>query len=566
MRFERVLPRPWRAIYLIWRWGGGRLRTQNVPMKQKQKGECGAWAPHGEQVLAPLAAPPGRAHRWVARVACVGALALGLGVGDVVGVAMAATPSTPSTPSPAPATSPSARQLAAGVPVTLSDSERAYLSAHNPVTLCTDPDWWPFEVIDPNGQHQGIAAELLGLVSERTGVQFVLVPTRNWEESVAASKAGRCLVMSFLNDTPDRRQWLRFTEPVLIDPNVLITREEHPFIANLAALKGQTIALPKATAMHERITREFTNLKVLDTNSEPESLGWVSERKADMTLRSLIVAAHTIKSGGWFNLKISGLIPGYENRLRMGVLHSETTLRDILDKGVASLTDEDRRQAVDKHVSMKVVTDVKRDDTLVIGLGVVLLSVLATSLWWMRKLRAINRQLKDLAQTDPLTGLFNRNGLYESFASDVARALRYGRPLSVILLDIDHFKRVNDELGHLVGDKVLMELGALIKRTIRGVDTVCRWGGEEFVVICHETPVQQAQELAERLLQAARTHAFAAGRPVTLSAGVTDLAQGDTPDTLVQRADEAMYQAKHAGRDRVCVQAVAVPDVATTSA
>lgn len=446
-----------------------------------------------------------------------------------------------------------------GQVVELTDSERAYLSVHNPVSLCVDPDWWPFEVIDDAGRYKGIAAELLALVSERTGVRFVVHATPNWEAAVAASKSGQCLVMSFLNRTPDRDQWLRFTQPVLIDPNVLITREEHPFIADLAALKGATIALPKATAMHERITREFPNLRVLDTHSEPESLGWVSEHRADMTLRSLIVAAHTIKTGGWFNLKISGLIPGYENRLAMGVLHSETTLLAILEKGVASLTDDDRRQAVDKHVSMKVVTEVKRDYTLAIGLGLLLLSVLATSLWWMRKLRAINRQLKDMAQTDPLTGLLNRNGLHESFASDVARALRHGRPMSVILLDIDRFKRINDELGHLVGDKVLVELGALVKRTIRGVDTVCRWGGEEFVVICHETPLLQAQALAERLLQAARAQTFAASRPVTLSAGVTDLVLGDTPDTLVQRADEAMYQAKHAGRDRVCVQAASGP-------
>ncbi len=88
--------------------------------------------------------------------------------------------------------------------------------------------------------------------------------------------------------------------------------------------------LPKATAMSERVARDFPNLKVLDTTSENESLGWVSERKADMTLRSLIVAAHTIKDNGWFNLKISGQIPGYENRLSLGVVRSETTLRDIL--------------------------------------------------------------------------------------------------------------------------------------------------------------------------------------------------------------------------------------------
>lgn len=255
-------------------------------------------------------------------------------------------------------------------PVHLSDSERAYLLARNPIPLCVDPDWWPFEVVDQAGTHQGIAADLLALVAERTGVQWALHVTRTWEESVAASKAGRCLAMSFLNRTPARDQWLIFTEPLLVDPNVLITREETPFISDVGKLSGKTMALPKATAMHERVLREFPNIQVLDTDSENESLGWVSERKADMVLRSLIVAADTIKHNGWFNLKISGQIPGYENRLRLGVLHSETTLRNILDKGVATLTEQDRRRAVDHHVTMEVVTEVETDYTVARWLGV----------------------------------------------------------------------------------------------------------------------------------------------------------------------------------------------------
>ncbi|MDP2418724.1 MAG: diguanylate cyclase [Hydrogenophaga sp.] len=444
--------------------------------------------------------------------------------------------------------------------VHLTDSERAYLTVQNPIGLCVDPDWWPFEVIDDRGQHKGMAADLIALVSARTGAQFVLHTTTTWEESVAASQAGKCLALSFLNRTPDREQWLIFTEPLLIDPNVLITREEHPFISDVGRLRGQTIALPKATAMSERIKRDFPNLTVLDTVSENESLGWVSERQADMTLRSLIVAAHTIKHNGWFNLKISGQIPGYENRLSMGVLKSETILRDILNKGVATLTDEDRRQVVDRHVQMKLVTDVKTDYTLATAIGALLVLVVVSNGWWVRRIQLANTQLKAMAETDALTGLLNRNGLGNSFAFDVERALRYGRSLSVIMLDIDHFKAINDDFGHLVGDKVLADLGYLLTKATRNVDTVCRWGGEEFVVICHETPLEQAEQLAERLLQMAREHPFASQRPLTLSAGVAHVQAGDVPDALVARADAALYQAKNSGRNRVCVAAAVKVD------
>ncbi len=446
-------------------------------------------------------------------------------------------------------------------PVVLTASEQAYLQAHPSIPLCVDPDWWPFEQIDPSGRHIGMAADLIALTTLRSGANLVLHPTRNWEASLAASQAGECLALSFLNSTPERERWLIFTAPLLSDPNVIITREEHPFVSDIGALHGSTIALPRGTAMAERIARDFPNLTIIPTESEREALALVSERKADMTLRSLIVAAATIKHEGWFNLKISGQIPGYENHLRMGVLRSETTLRDILDKGIATLSAQERRQIVDRHVNMTVVTAVVTDYTLAIWLGVVLAAILATSLLWMTRLRKLNDQFRRLAETDQLTGLPNRNALDASFALDILRAQRYGRPLSVILLDIDLFKTVNDELGHLMGDKVLVDFARLLRGGLRSVDTVCRWGGEEFLLICHETPLEQAAQLAERLLQQVREHRFPCQRALTASAGVATVMPGDTVARLVQRADEALYAAKHSGRDRVRLQLAALADV-----
>lgn len=440
----------------------------------------------------------------------------------------------------------------------LSESERAYLNAHSPLSLCVDPDWWPFEVIDANGQHDGIAADLLALVAQRQGLQFKLYPTRTWEESLAASQAGQCRLMSFLNRTPERERWLVFTEPLLTDPNVLITREEHPFIADLGQLQGATIALPRGTAMMERLRTDYPQLQFIGTDSETEALQMVSERKADLTLRSLIVAAHTIKHNGWFNLKIAGQVPGYDNQLRMGVLKSETTLRDLLNKGIATLTAQDRARAVDRHVAINVVSKVGLDHPVVrwlLALLVLLGVVAVTSLLWMRRLQQLNAQLRTLSQTDALTGLLNRHGLEGSFALDVERAQRFGRPLSVLMFDIDHFKRINDSQGHLMGDKVLAELGRLMQSLVRQVDTVCRWGGEEFVVICHETSAEQAVQQAERLLQQVRTHAFPHQGPLTVSAGVATVRAGDSVDSLLARADEALYRAKHGGRDRVCAEA-----------
>jgi len=276
--------------------------------------------------------------------------------------------------------------------VSLDGSERAYLASHHPI-LCIDPDWSPFEVIDEKGEHAGIAADLHALVRERIGLQVELYPARTWAEQLAASRAGRCQLLSFVNRTPERDKWLIFTEPLLRDPNVLITREEFPFISDLASLRSKSIALPLGSAMYERIGKDFPNLRLIGTVSEDEAIGMVSDRRADMTLRSQIVAAHTIKQHGWFNLKINGQLPGYENQLRIGVLKSEIMLRDILDKGIATLTAEERNRIIDHHLEIKMVTDV--DYTLVKWMAALLVAIVITSLFWLRRLRRLNGALQE---------------------------------------------------------------------------------------------------------------------------------------------------------------------------
>ncbi|MFT3849393.1 MAG: diguanylate cyclase [Propionivibrio sp.] len=428
-----------------------------------------------------------------------------------------------------------------------------------PVFMCVDPDWWPFEAIDERGGHIGIAADLIALATSRAQLQVALYPTRSWEESVAASKAGKCQLASFINQSPERDRWLIFTEPLLVDPNVLIVREDSPPPGDLATLHGRSIAIPKESAIYERVRKEFPNLKLIGTDSEYEAFGMVSNRQADMTLRSRIIAGQNIKEKGWFNLKIASEVPGYENVLRMGVLKSRPELRDQLNRGIATITKVEREQIINRHVEIKMITDVKIDYTPVIWLAVVLVAVTVTSLCWMRRLNALNRRLQQLSVTDALTGFFNRTGLAASLQLDIDRAQRYRRPLSVVMLDLDHFKGVNDEFGHLVGDQVLVEFADLIRATVRQVDVVYRWGGEEFLIVCLETPPDQVRNLAERILECIREHRFSTQRQMTVSAGIANLVAGDTVPNLTRRADDALYQAKASGRDRICVAPDGLP-------
>lgn len=435
--------------------------------------------------------------------------------------------------------------------VDLTSEERQYLQDHPTIPYCVDPDWAPYETINEQGAHYGIAADLLQLAASRVGVKLALVRTARWEESLEAARSGRCMFLSFLNHTPKRAEWLTFTEPLFIDTNVIITREEHHFIADLASIANETIVLPTGTSVEEGVRRDFPLLTIISTQSEAEAFAMVSQRKADMTMRSMTVAVYTIKKEGWFNLKISGQVPGYENRLRVGVRKEEPVLRAIMDKGIATITPAERGQIANRHVSINVQTAI--DYELIKRLVFIFAVILLTSLFWNAKLKKLNERLRIQSRTDNLTGLSNRADLNVKFQREIDRAARYSRPLSIIMVDMDHFKKINDELGHIMGDRILKAFAEVAKENTRTIDTVGRWGGEEFLILCPETDAEQAAVVAQRLCEAVRNRRFESGRVHTVSIGVAVLGKDDTIDALLHRADEALYRAKNSGRDRVCM-------------
>lgn len=235
----------------------------------------------------------------------------------------------------------------------LTDTQKEYLNYKKTITMCVDPDWEPFEIINKNGKHEGISADLIQFISQKIGIKIELIKTKDWDETLKFSKEKKCDILSFLNDTPQRREWLTFTNPIFSDPNVLVGRSERKYINDIGK-ENLTIALPKGTAIAERFANDFPNLTIIPTNSEAEAFKLVEDRKADITLRSLIVTAFTIKKEGLFNLKIIGEPKGYENHLCIGVLKDEPILKDILNIAIAQLTKEDVDKIVNKHVSIVI--------------------------------------------------------------------------------------------------------------------------------------------------------------------------------------------------------------------
>src|SRR5581483_5546034 len=177
------------------------------------------------------------------------------------------------------------------------------------------------------------------------------------------------------------------------------------------------------------------------------------------------------------------------------------------------------------------------------------------------------QRVKQLAYLDGLTGIFNRRYFELRIVEEFERARRHGTGFSVLMADIDDFKKLNDDFGHLLGDEVLRQVSSLFHQQLRKIDVVCRYGGEEFAILLSQTNEQQAMAVAEKLRRMMADWNFpGVPRAVTISAGVAVFPEhGKTRNDIMQSADSALYAAKQGGRNRVCLSNLSIATTASTA-
>jgi two-component system cell cycle response regulator len=246
-------------------------------------------------------------------------------------------------------------------------------------------------------------------------------------------------------------------------------------------------------------------------------------------------------------------------------LEARNTLGIAADKDVLRVVDEDARD--DAEGPAPIVCEVLFGNARLATLALApspgceadtssLASLAARELAGPLRIAALVEESQRLATTDPLTGLMNRRAFLAMMQEEIARSSRYQLPLSLLLLDVDHFKSINDTFGHAVGDQVLSSIGKLLQNALRTSDTPARWGGEEFVIALKNTPLDGGAIAAERLRAALTELRIEAGGTtvkVTASLGLACLSLNESVDTLIDRADRAMYAAKVGGRNRLVV-------------
>lgn len=427
-------------------------------------------------------------------------------------------------------------------------AEREYIKNSPPLRVGLHPTISPFEEITNDGEAVGICVDLLHLIAEHCGLTLKFIPTKTFTETLLLAQQNKIDVVNSVNETVYRDRNLLFTEPFLTDPNVLITRADHDYIDDLSLLKNHTAAIVRDSARAEFMRKYYQQIHLIYTDTEAETLTLLLNKKVDFIIRSMMVASSMLIGEPGNYLRISGYLPAdLNNCLRIGVVDNNQILCNILDKGIKEITATERSKINSKHLRFFAPLDYRLIAEIV-GVSILMIGGM---LYLNLRLRRYNALLIKLAQTDKLTKLYNRTKIDELSRHIGELAIRYSRPTTVMMLDIDFFKKVNDESGHQMGDLVLIAIAQNIQNSIRNVDHAGRWGGEEFIVLCPETTMQDGKIIAERIRQTIENSIYPDGKIHTVSIGIAQLQAKENMEKLLARADLALYEAKHHGRNRV---------------
>ncbi len=431
----------------------------------------------------------------------------------------------------------------------LSGSEKNYIAQKRVIKMCVDPEWYPFEAIK-EGTHIGIAADVMKTFEQKLGVPIELVPTQSWDESLQRAKKRQCDILSLASPTPSRLKYLDFTTPYITLPIVMATTMDKPFIGDIATLKGQKIGVVKGYSITEKLKSLYPELQLVEVKTITEGLDKVQNGEIYGYIDNLMVVSSYIQKEYTGVLKVSLRL---DDKVELGVAtrNDEPILQNIFQKLVSQM-DEQSMQSIYNRWTSTIEQVAWIDKNKVFQALGILVLIISGFGWHTYQLRRYNKKLLELSITDKLTGLYNRQKTDQRLIEEHRKMERYpDYHCSIMLMDVDFFKHVNDTYGHQIGDRILQQLADLLRVTLRNTDIIGRWGGEEFMVILPHTTKNEALKAAENFRQRVEKFDFNLDFPVTVSIGVGEMNHQQSVHENITRIDTALYDAKNSGRNKI---------------
>jgi polar amino acid transport system substrate-binding protein len=451
----------------------------------------------------------------------------------------------------------------------LTQAERDYLKAKKVLRVCVDPDRLPFDGVDKNGQHTGLSKDYFDIFSHMLGVEIVVPEVQDWNDLTSKAKSRECDVVAQINASEERQSFLDFTTPYFYLPLAVVTRYDRIFVEESLEGAGTQFAVIKGDIAIEKLRKRYPDVVLVEVKNNIQAMELVYDGEVFGYIGAQGAVAFAIQSLNLNKLAVTGSLPlRYE--LSVATRNDEPLLGSAFEKAVLNLDPKEGQSIRDKWIAITI--EKVTDYTLLWLTLLVLGTVLVVSLYWNHYLAQANKKIRDTLNdlhdvqaqlenqnrifklqsiTDSLTGIYNRLKLDEDLSYAIKRSERTKSEFSIILLDIDNFKLVNDRFGHLVGDELLKAFSSLLLGSIRKSDVVGRWGGEEFLVLCPDTDLPGCETLAEQIRKGIAEHEFPEKRVLNASLGVAVHQQDEKADAMIARVDKALYRAKKHGRNRV---------------
>lgn len=438
--------------------------------------------------------------------------------------------------------------------ITLSKKEQEYLN-NNKLTFITNSNFPPFTINNKKGL-SGIEIDTWNLINKKLKLSSNFRIINDDTQSIKEINLNQnSIKFAFSNNVLNKKA--KKTQTISSIKIGIASLKDKEFISDLAELNGKKVAISKKSSFFESIKNDYPEIKFIQIKNLKDGLELITQEKVFALIGKLPTLSYTISQNGLTNIKIAGTLKKRFNT-KLLVNSENEILLNILNKTIESISDEEINKIQNKYYS--VIYQTSKDYTWLFKVVLPLLFVIFIIFISNRKLnkeiikrKKIEKELNLVANIDSLTNIYNRRKIESLYNREINRVRRYKRELSIIFFDIDNFKLINDQLGHAIGDEVLIKLSIVVKNNIRSSDFFGRWGGEEFIIILPETDKLKATNVAHILKEKVNSTDFNIERSVTCSFGVSEFVETDSGDSLLTRADGAMYYIKRNGKNDVKV-------------
>lgn len=426
--------------------------------------------------------------------------------------------------------------------IKLSQKEADFLK-NTTVKVISSNTWAPINMFDNDEELSGIAIDFWELIKQRANIKSETKIVKKWNDVLDAIKEKQADITLGTTYDQNKKEYANFSTPYISFPIAFATLFDRRFIPDGSFLEGQKVAVGENYSSYIIMKKTYPKINFIQVKNTEEALKLLSAGEVDAAVDVLPVIAHLMSINGYSNLKIAGTS---KNNIEISFMTRKdySELIQIINRHIALLTPEDKNEIIRKWLTVKFD---KRyiDRNLLINIIIGILALIIIFIYRYRSNSIHKEQLEFLSNTDSLTGLKNRRKIDKILNEEIKN-----KKFSVILIDIDNFKLINDDFGHLAGDEILINIAEILKYNVNANDIIGRWGGEEFLIICKNTTIDEAENLARRLKSLIENADFKI-KKITASFGVS-VARNDLElKDILAKADKALYRAKENGRNQV---------------